>query len=111
MHYVLIKGSPRPSPNAQVKTNITKSEQGSATFTFVALAYPPPSFKWFRFDNSILKEANNGFSKTFNISENELRIEFAISNVTELDYGEYMLTMNNTFGSQQQSYFLFQTGE
>lgn len=74
------------------------------------MAYPKPEFKWFRNNNSMLFEASDGFTNIINISENEYMIEYTVSNVAADDFGQYVLTINNTFGSYQQSFFLIEKG-
>jgi hypothetical protein len=75
------------------------------------MAFPPPSFKWYRVHNGPnISEAHRGVIGNASISTNAMHTNFTLENVHETDYGEYLLKIENQYGSFQQIFFILAKG-
>lgn len=113
-NYMLIfqTGSPRRSPYFEQKQNVTSGINNTARFQFTAMAYPPPRFQWYRVINgSETSEAHEGFVTNYSISTNEMQTNFNLDKVEEHHYGEYLLKVENQYGTLTQTFYLVAEGK
>ncbi|XP_060606323.1 muscle M-line assembly protein unc-89-like [Ruditapes philippinarum] len=99
-----VRCTPLLSPEFYLKTNITSAKNVTVTFQFKSIAYPEPTFKWFKLTDSSWETLDN--NKKFETTTHGLNSSLTIRDITEDDCGWYKLKINNTVGSLEQFYFL-----
>lgn len=104
---LFVNCSPRQSPSFKLKQNVTSVMNATAAFRFTAMAYPPPSLQWYRILNgSKLSEAKGGVVETYSVSTNEIRTSLTLDSVEQIHYGEYLLKIENLYGTFNQTFYL-----
>jgi hypothetical protein len=104
-----ISGTPLLSPELDIITNITSAPNMNATFEFKAIAYPKPTFKWFKHNGSSWNILIG--CKKCKTKQNELQSSLTIIDINENDYGCYKLKIQNEVGYLEQLYFLQANGK
>jgi hypothetical protein len=111
----IISGAPRQSSTvypANNVTNVTSEQHVPSTLTFRALAYPKPSVRWYKKQDTSWLELLTNLSNKILMSSSEDRLEYNLTvlNITQSDYGQYRLDITNSFGQHLQIFNLIPNG-
>ncbi|XP_060558738.1 protein turtle-like [Ruditapes philippinarum] len=97
-----------PRPLVTVKENVTSALRVKSLFSFKGLAYPTPTFTWLRKQGTTWKELSN--NTLVSISTTGVNTSLTIKNVSQSDYGEYQLKIENEIDMFIQNYTLIPEG-
>ncbi|XP_052805732.1 uncharacterized protein LOC128235056 isoform X2 [Mya arenaria] len=90
---LLVKCSPRPSDSPEhLKRNFTGILDGNVTFTFMAVAYPPPMFEWQMWNGTSYYKVNGGRHL---ITSSDLLTSLTILHIEKYDFVSYILKVAN----------------
>ncbi|WAQ93731.1 IGDC3-like protein, partial [Mya arenaria] len=100
---LLVKCSPRPSDSLEhIKRNFTGYLHGNVTFTFLAMAYPPPMFEWQTWNGTSYNKVNRG---SHFITTTDLLTSLTILNIQVDDYVSYILEVSNGIAPNLREHF------
>lgn len=105
-------GSPRPSPQVSIKTNVSSVLHGTATLQCTIQAYPVPSpdnFTWMKCEHQDCEKIHPSSKKI--IITNNLLTKLLIQDMSNSDYGVYKLAVSNGIGNDlEQVFYITQNG-
>ena len=108
---MFLLGSPRISPNFDIKTVKRSTENHSVVFTFKTLAYPEPpvdDFQWFGWYGGQWVSLRN--NEAFKIDTRNLESNLTVNYVNKTSYGLYKVIVRNPLGQFEQIFLLLPTG-
>ncbi|XP_060587107.1 nephrin-like [Ruditapes philippinarum] len=97
-----------PRPLTPVKENVTSALRVQSSFIFSGLAYPTPTFTWFSKQGTTWKELSSNSHVSISITGVDTNL--TIKNVSQSDYGEYQLKIENEIDIFIQHYTLIPEG-
>ncbi|XP_060597477.1 hemicentin-2-like [Ruditapes philippinarum] len=101
---VKVRCSPLASPLFYLNTNVNSNLHETITLSYIALANPKPDFEWFKDKGTYwekLIDVTNIKIVTLGLTSN-----LTFKTVTETDYGQYKLIIQNEIGLSQQIFNL-----
>ncbi|XP_052810895.1 hemicentin-1-like [Mya arenaria] len=90
---LLVRCSPRPSDSHDyLRRNLTGTVHGNVTFSFMAVAYPPPMFEWQMWNGT---SYNIVHGDKYVITSLDLFTSLTILNIQQDDFDLYILKVSN----------------